>query len=92
MFSLDAESATSIILRDVAESRKAGLGPEKCVIQATKRKDYGLFNKVANGISNKLEWGMTLEDIFQFIKKETMDFQILINFRVLFEIISSDQL
>lgn len=88
-FSLDAEAATSIILRDVAEARKAGLGPEKCVIKATKRKDFGLFNKVANGISNKLEWGMTLEDIFQFIKKETTDFQILINFKVLFEIISS---
>lgn len=88
-FSLDAESAAAVILRDVAEARKAGLGPEKCVIRATKRKDYGLFNKVANGISNKLEWGMTLENIFQFIKKETTDFQILINFRVLFEIISS---
>ena len=88
-FSLDAEAASSIILRDVAEARKAGLGPEKCVIRATKRKDFGLFNKVANGISNKLEWGMTLENIFQFIKKETTDFQILINFRVLFEIISS---
>ena len=88
-FSLDAEAASAIILRDVAEARKAGLGPEKCVIRATKRKDFGLFNKVANGISNKLEWGMTLEDIFQFIKKETTDFQILINFRVLFEIISS---
>ncbi len=88
-FSLDAEAASSIILRDVAEARKAGLGPEKCVIKATKRKDFGSFNKVANGISNKLEWGMTLEDIFKFIKKETTDFQILINFRVLFEIISS---
>jgi flagellar protein FlaJ len=88
-FSLDAEAASAVILRDVAEARKAGLGPEKCVIKATKRKDFGLFNKVANGISNKLEWGMTLEDIFQFIKKETTDFQILINFRVLFEIISS---
>jgi flagellar protein FlaJ len=88
-FSLDAESASSIILRDVAEARKAGLGPEKCVIQATKRTDFGLFNKVANGISNKLEWGMVLDDIYQFIKKETTDFQILINFRVLFEIISS---
>ncbi|MCV0411577.1 type II secretion system F family protein [Nitrosarchaeum sp.] len=88
-FSLDAESGSSIILRDVAEARKAGLGPETCVIRATKRNDFGLFNKVANGISNKLEWGMTLEDIFMFIKKETTDFHVLINFRVLFEIISS---
>ncbi len=88
-FSLDAEAGTSQIMRDVAEARKAGLGPEKCVIRATKRKDYGLFNPVANGIANKLEWGMTLEDIFGFIKKEVSDFQILINFKVLFEIISA---
>jgi len=32
---------------------------------------------------------MTLDDIFKYIKKETSDFQILINFKVLFEIISS---
>jgi flagellar protein FlaJ len=88
-FALDAESATSIIMRDVAEARKAGLGPEKCVIRTTKRKDYGLFNPVANGIANKLEWGLTLDDIFKYIKKETTDFQILINFKVLFEIISA---
>ena len=88
-FSLDAEAATSMIMRDVAEARKAGLGPEKCVIKSAKRKDFGLFNRVANGIANKLEWGMTLDNIFKFIKKETTDFQILINFKVLFEIISA---
>jgi len=88
-FSLDAEAATSSIMRDVAEARKAGLGPEKCVIRSAKRKDFGLFNRVANGIANKLEWGMTLDDIFKFIKKETTDFQVLINFKVLFEIISA---
>jgi len=88
-FALDSESATAQIMRDVAEARKAGLGPEKCVIRTTRRKDYGLFNPVANGIANKLEWGMTLEDIFKFIKKEVSSFQILINFKVLFEIISA---
>jgi len=88
-FSLDAETATSLILRDVAEARKAGLGPEKCIIRSAKRKDFGLFNRVANGIANKLEWGMSLDNIFKFIKKETTDFQILINFKVLFEIISA---
>jgi len=88
-FSLDAESATAQIMRDVAEARKAGLGPEKCVIRTTKRGDYGSFTKVANGIANKLEWGMTLDDIFGYIKKEVTDFQILINFKVLFEIISA---
>jgi flagellar protein FlaJ len=88
-FAQDAEKATAQIMRDVAEARKAGLGPEKCVIRTTKRKDYGMFNKTANGIANKLEWGMSLDDIFEFIKKEVNDFQILINFKVLFEIISA---
>jgi flagellar protein FlaJ len=88
-FALDAESATAMIMRDVAEARKAGLGPEKCVVLTTKRKDYGLFNSVANGIANKLQWGMSLDDIFEFIKREVTNFQILINFKVLFEIISA---
>ncbi len=88
-FVLDAEAGTATIMRDVAEARKAGLGPEKCVIRATKRKDFGSFNRVANGIANKLQWGMTLDNIFKFIKKEVTDFQILINFKVLFEIISA---
>jgi len=88
-FVIDAESATASIMRDVAEARKAGLGPEKCVIRSTKRKDFGSFNPVANGIANKLQWGMSLDDIFRFIKKEVQYFQILINFKVLFEIIST---
>ena len=88
-FALDSEKGTAQIMRDVAEARKAGLGPENCVIRTTKRKDYGLFNPVANGIANKLEWGMTLDDIFKFIQKEVSSFQILINFKVLFEIISA---
>ena len=88
-FIIDAENATAQIMRDVAEARKAGLGPEKCVTRATKRKDYGYFNPVANGIANKLEWGMTLDDIFGFIKKEVEDFKILINYKLLFEIISA---
>ena len=88
-FSLDAEAATPQIMRDVAEARKAGLGPEKCVIRTCKRKDFGLFNPVANGVGNKLEWGMTLDDILKFIKKEVNDFQILINFKVLFALESA---
>jgi flagellar protein FlaJ len=88
-FSLDAENATPQILRDIAEVRKAGLGPEKCVIKACKRKDYGRFNGVANAIATKLEWGIPLEDIYQSLKKEIKNFQILVSFRILFEIISS---
>ena len=86
---IDAESASSSILRDIAETRKAGIGPEKCVIKACKRKDYGAFNSIANSISSRLEWGSSLNDIYDSLKNEIESFQVLISFKILFEIISS---
>ena len=85
--SIDAENSTPRIMRDIAESRKAGISPEKCVIRTCKRNDYKLFSSIANTIANKLEWGMPFGDIFASLKKEIKDFQVLINFKILFEII-----
>jgi flagellar protein FlaJ len=86
---LDAESATPQILRDITEARKAGIGPEKCVIRACKRKDFNLFNPIANAISNKLEWGIPMNNIFGDLRNQIKNFQVLISFRILFEIISA---
>ncbi|MGC1708340.1 MAG: type II secretion system F family protein, partial [Nitrosotalea sp.] len=86
---LHAEAATPQILRDITEARKAGMGPEKCIIHACKRKDFRSFNIVANTIANKLEWGIPLSNIFETLHKEVKNFQVLITFRILFEIISS---
>ncbi|MGI0027212.1 MAG: type II secretion system F family protein [Nitrosopumilaceae archaeon] len=86
---LDAESATPQILRDITESRKTGIGPEKCVIHACKRKDFKSFNIIANAIANKLEWGMPMQNIFETLQKDIKNFQVLISFRILFEIITS---
>ncbi len=86
--SLDAENSTPRIMRDIAESRKSGTSPEKCVIQACKRNDYNSFSITANSISSKLEWGIPFGEIFSSLKKEIKNFQVLINFRILFEIIS----
>ena len=86
---VDAEDATPQILRDITEARKAGIGPEKCVIRACKRTDYKSFNPIANAVANKLEWGIPLKDIFETIQKEIKNFQVLISFRILFEVISS---
>lgn len=87
--SLDAEDATSKILRDITEARKAGLGPEKCVIHACKRNDYKLFNPIANAIATKLEWGIPLQNIFKKLQSEIKNFQVLISFRILIEVITS---
>ena len=86
---VDAEDATPQILRDITEARKAGIGPEKCVIRACKRTDYKSFNPIATAVANKLEWGIPLKDIFETIQKEILNFQVLISFRILFEVISS---
>jgi flagellar protein FlaJ len=86
---LDAETATPQILRDITEARKAGLGPEKCIIRACKRKDYRTFNTTANAISNKLEWGIPMNHIFDSLYSEIKNFQVLVSFRILFEIITS---
>ena len=86
---LDATSASPNILRDIAETRKAGIGPERCVIKACKRKDFHSFNKIAGTIASRLEWGNSLDDIYKQLKQEIENFQVLINFKILFEIISA---
>ncbi|MGI0088108.1 MAG: type II secretion system F family protein [Nitrosotalea sp.] len=86
---MDAEFSTPQILRDITEARKAGMGPEKCVIHACKRKDFKSFNIIVNSIANKLEWGVTLESMFNTLQNEIKNFQVLISFRILFEIITS---
>lgn len=86
---LDAEAATPQILRDITEARKAGMGPEKCIIHACKRKDFKSFNTIANSVASKLEWGVPLSNMFSALQAEIRNFQVLISFRILFEIISS---
>ena len=86
---MDAETATPQILRDITEARKAGIGPEKCIIRACKRKDFKLFNTIANALANKLEWGVALNDIYATLRKDIKNFQVLISFKILFEIIAS---
>jgi len=86
---LDATSASPSILRDIAETRKAGIGPEKCVIKACKRKDFGSFNEIANTIASRLEWGNSLNDIYEQLKMKIENFHVLVNFKILFEIISA---
>jgi len=52
-----AEEALPSFLRDVTEARKIGLSPEKSIIHATKRRDYGRFSKFLDLIRSQIEWG-----------------------------------
>ena len=84
-----SEDSTPKILRTISEARKTGMSPESSVIHACKRKEYGLFNPIANGISNKIEWGVDFKTIFRDLQKEIQAFNVLISFNVLFELISA---
>lgn len=84
-----SEDSTPKILRTISEARKTGMSPENSVIHACKRKEYGLFNSVANGIANKIEWGVDFKSIFHYIQKEIQAFNVLISFNILFELISA---
>jgi len=86
---LASEEATPKILRTITEARKTGMSPESCVIHACERKDYGLFNELANGIANKIKWGVEFKNIFTYLKKEVQTFDVLISFNILFELISA---
>jgi len=88
-FSHDAEEATPQILLDVAEARKTGIAPEQCIIKACKRKDFKSFNPVSSSIASKLEWGVPIKKIYESIESSVKNFQVLISFKILFEIISS---
>lgn len=83
------ESEIPSYLRDIAESRKAGLSPEKCIIYASERQRDPQFQKVAKGFSNQLEWGVPLRKIYENLAENVKSTVALIHFRILVEAIES---
>jgi len=73
-------------LRDLVETRKTGLSPEKC-IQVLSKRDYGKFSKHLNVISSKLSWGFSLRDIFQDFSVKTKNWLSQINIYLLIDTI-----
>jgi len=82
-----AEDALPSFLRDVTEARKIGLSPEKSIIHATKRKNYGRFSKFLNLIRSQIEWGVPLRKIFENLKLKLKSWTALINFMIMIETI-----
>ncbi len=76
-------------LRDIAESRKAGLSPEKCVIYASERLRKGEFQSVVKAFSNQLEWGVPLRKIYANLSSAMRSHSALVHFRILIEAIES---
>jgi flagellar protein FlaJ len=76
-------------LRDIAESRKAGLSPEKCIVYASERIRDPAFQHVVKSFANQLEWGVPLRKIYENLVSSVRSFSALIHFRILIEAIES---
>ena len=83
------ESEIPSYLRDIAESRKAGLSPEKCIVYASKRPRDSHFQQVARAFSNQLEWGVPLRSIYENLAEKLRSRTALVHFRILVEAIES---
>ena len=84
-----AEQATPSILRDIAEARKTGLSPERCIVHGFKRKGYGVFTSVLDHAVNQLSWGVPLRKILDNIRMEVSSWFVLINMKILIEVMES---
>jgi flagellar protein FlaJ len=83
----NAEDAVPSFIRDVTESHKIGLSPEKSIVQATKRKDYGPFSKFLELMRSQIEWGVPLRKTFNNIRREIRSWFVTLNFAMMVETI-----
>jgi len=83
----NAEESLPSFLRDVTESQKIGLSPEKSIIHATKRRDYGRFSQSLSMIRSQIEWGVSLKRIFENFSKKIRSWLVLVNFMMMIETI-----
>jgi len=84
-----AEEALPSFLRDVTESRKIGLSPEKSIIHATKRKGYKSFSEFLHMIRSQIEWGVPMRRIFENLRQKIRSWTVLINFMIMMETVET---
>ncbi len=66
---LGTERGVTLFLRDLTETRKTGLSPEKCIESLSKR-DYGAFSPELEKIASQLSWGIPVRRVFtDFVKR-----------------------
>jgi flagellar protein FlaJ len=83
----NAEVSLPSFLRDITESQKTGISPEKSIIHATKRRDYGHFSQFLGLVRSQIEWGVSLKDIFDNFKQKISSWLVLVNFMMMVETI-----
>jgi flagellar protein FlaJ len=83
----NAEDAIPSFIRDVTESQKIGLSPEKSIIQATARKDYGRFSQFLDLVRSQIEWGIPLRKTLANIRHKIRSWFVTVNFAMMIETI-----
>ena len=83
----NAEDSMPSFVRDVTESQKIGLSPEKSLVHATKRKDYGPFSTFLDLMRSQIEWGVPLRKTFSNLQKKVKSWFVTVNFAMMVETI-----
>jgi flagellar protein FlaJ len=83
----NAEDAIPSFIREVTESQKIGMSPEKSIVQASKRKDYGYFTRFLGLIQSQIEWGVPVRRTFENIRQKIRSWFVVVNFAMLVETI-----
>jgi len=73
-------------LRDLVETRKSGLSPERC-IGALSSRDYEGFSKHLRTISLKLSWGYPMRQIYEEFRERVRNWLALVNIYLLVDTI-----
>jgi len=83
----NAEDSIPSFVRDVTESQKIGLSPEKSLVHATKRKDYGPFSTFLELMRSQIEWGVPLRKTFNNMRQKVKSWFVTVNFAMMVETI-----
>ncbi len=83
----NAEDSVPHFIRDVTEAHKIGLSPEKSIVQAAKRKEYGGFQRFLDLIRSQIEWGVPLRKTFTNLSREIKSWFVIVNFAMMIETI-----
>ena len=83
----NAEDSMPSFIRDVTESQKIGLSPEKSIVHAAKRKDYGPFSTFLELMRSQIEWGVPLRKTFRNLRQKVRSWFVTLNFAMMVETI-----
>jgi flagellar protein FlaJ len=81
---LSTQDGVTVFLRDLVETRKSGLSPERCFDVLTNR-DYKGFTKHLKLINMKLNWGFPIRQIYQEFSEKVRNWLALINVYLLID-------